>query len=59
MSLDPEDYDPLDRLGPRPVQPQDPGRKIDTDIIALLRQIIVRVEQLEKDMRQVKEKLKL
>ncbi len=59
MSLDPDDYDPLDRLGPRPVQPQDPERKIDADLVALLRQVIVRVEQLEKDMRLVKNKLQL
>ncbi len=59
MSLDPEDYDPLDRLGPRPTQPKEVPRKIDADIVALLRQIIVRVEQLEKDMRRVKEILKI
>ena len=59
MSLDPEDFDPLDRLGPRPVQPQDPERKIGADLVALLRQLVVRVEQLEKDMKLVKEKLQL
>ena len=59
MSLDPEDFDPLDRLGPRPAQPQDPENKIGADLAALLRQVIVRVEQLEKDMRLVKEKLQL
>ena len=56
--LRPEDIDPLHR-GPRKIPPEDLKRGTDLDIVSLLRQLIVRVERLEKDMRQVKEKLNL
>lgn len=59
MTLDPEDLDPLRRRDPRPGQPKDPWRDVSPDLVTLLRQLMVRVEQLEKDMRRVKEKLKL
>jgi hypothetical protein len=56
--LRPEDIDPL-RRGPRKITPDDLKRATDLDIVSLIRQLIVRVERLETDMRQVKEKLKL
>ncbi|MFW9831840.1 MAG: hypothetical protein ACFFD8_08695 [Candidatus Thorarchaeota archaeon] len=59
MSLDPEDLDPLRRRDPRPGQPRDPLRDVNTNLVGLIQQLIIRVEQLEKDMRLVKEKLKL
>lgn len=57
-NLRPEDIDPL-RRGPQKITPDDLKRGTDLNIVSLLRQLIVRVEQLEKDMRQVKEKLNL
>ncbi len=57
-NLRPEDIDPL-RRGPRKISPDDLKRGTDLNIVSLLRQLIVRIEQLEKDMRQVKEKLNL
>lgn len=54
----PEDIDPL-RRGPRKIPPEDLKRGTDLEIVSLLRQLIVRVERLEKDIRQVKEKLNL
>jgi hypothetical protein len=59
LSLDPDDLDPLRRREPRPIHPKDPRQPFDADIVALIRQLVVRVEQLEKDMREVKEKLKI
>ncbi|MFX1565345.1 MAG: hypothetical protein ACFFCH_05085 [Promethearchaeota archaeon] len=59
MTLDPDDLDPLRRGEPRPIHPKDPRQPFNADILALLRQLVVRVEQLEKDMHEVKEKLKI
>ena len=55
----PEDVDPLRRRRPQPIKPQDLTRGPSLDIVALLRQVIVRVERLEEDMRKVKEKINL
>jgi hypothetical protein len=57
--FEPEDLDPLRRRSPKPIKPQDLNRGPSLDIVALLRQVIVRVERLEEDMRKVKEKLNL
>ncbi len=59
MSLDPDDFDPLARRDPQPRHPKDPRYSADAEILALLRQLIIRVERLEEDMRKAKEKLKL
>jgi hypothetical protein len=59
MSLDPDDFDPLTRPTPHPLLPKNPRKPLDSDIVSLLRQLMVRVEQLEEDMRKVKEKLTL
>ena len=59
MSLDPDDFDPLARRDPQPRHPKDPRHSADTEILALLRQLMIRVERLEEDMRKAKEKLNL
>jgi len=59
LSIDPDDLDPFSRREPRPVHPKDPRQNYDADIMALLRQLMVRIERLEEEMRQVKEKIKL
>lgn len=59
MTLDPDDFDPLARRDPQPRHPKDPRYSTDAEIIALLRQLMIRVERLEEDMRKAKEKLNL
>jgi hypothetical protein len=59
VSLDPEDFDPLARRDPQPFHPKDPRERVDSEIVALLRQMMIRLERLEEDMRKVKDKLKL
>ncbi|MFX1317722.1 MAG: hypothetical protein ACFE9D_08100 [Promethearchaeota archaeon] len=59
MSLDPDDFNPLARREPQPIHPKDPRHTVDADIVTLLRQLMIRVERLEEDMRKVKEKLNL
>ncbi len=55
----PEDSDPLLRLDPEKTELKELARHQIPDVIALLRQLIIRVEQLEKDMHEVKKKLNL
>ena len=59
MSLDPDEFDPLARRKPKPLHPKDPRQSVDADIVTLLRQLMIRVQRLEEDMRKVKEKLNL
>ena len=59
MSLDPDDFDPLTRRDPKPHHPKDPRYSQDAEIMALLRQLMIRVERLEEDMRKAKKKLNL
>lgn len=58
-NLQPDDFEPLRRWDPKKKDPQDLRRGPQLDVITLLRQLLIRVERLEEEMRQVKEKLKL
>lgn len=58
-SLHPEDSDPLRRPIPKPILPKDLRPGPSPDLVAILQQLLSRVEKLEKDMRTVKAKLKL
>jgi hypothetical protein len=55
----PDDFDPLRRWDPKKRDPQDLRRGPHLDVVTLLRQLLIRVERLEEEMRKVKEKLKL
>ena len=57
--LQPDEFDPLRRWDPKKKEPKDLQRGPQLDVVTLLRQLLIRVERLEEEMRKVKEKLKL
>jgi hypothetical protein len=57
--LRPDDPDPFRRRDPLPLGKEDLQRVPSLDFYNLLRQLMLRVEQLEAEMRKVKEKLQL
>ncbi|MFX0169626.1 MAG: hypothetical protein ACFE89_09775 [Candidatus Hodarchaeota archaeon] len=58
-NLPPEDFDPLRRWDPKKKDPRDLNRSPSLDVVNLLRQLLIRVERLEEELRQLKKKLKL
>ena len=55
----PDDPDPFRRRDPLPLGKEELQRFPSFDVYNLLRQLMQRVERLENEMRQVKEKLQL
>ena len=55
----PDDPDPFRRRDPLPLGKEDLQRFPSVDFYNLIRQLMLRVERLENEMRKVKEKLQL
>ena len=57
--IKPDEFDPLRHWEPKKKDPNDLERSPQLDVVTLLRQLLIRVERLEEQMRKVKEKLQL
>jgi hypothetical protein len=58
-NLEPDNSDPLRRRSIHPMSPKDPRLGPSPDLVAIVQQVLVRLEKLEEEMRVVKTKLKL
>ncbi len=55
----PDDPDPFRRRDPLPIGKEDLQRIPTVDLYTLIRQLMLRIEKLENEMKVVKEKLQL